>query len=89
MEAGTLKKAPLYIAVAVVLGLSLILVPLFKEVKTEKDYAMPLSLAERLEKLEGTYGVDAPRYSVVDFGILLSSFAIALGVYLLFKCRTH
>jgi ABC-type dipeptide/oligopeptide/nickel transport system permease component len=91
VEAHTLKKILLYSAVAVVLGLSLILVPLITlvEIRAENGYlAGTRSLPEQLEELEGTHGLDTPEYSTYDVKILAFSFVIALVAYMLFKRRT-
>jgi len=90
MEADTLKKILVYLAVAVVLGLFLTLVPLITiaEIRVENDKAMPQSFWEGLEKLEGTHFLDASQYSDADLEIFAISFVIALVVYVLFKRRT-
>jgi len=82
-----LKKILFYSAVAVVLGLSLTLVPLFTvaEIRFENRYLMSEFLSGGLEKLEGTYGLGAPRYSAVNLEIFAISFVVALVVYVLFK----
>jgi branched-subunit amino acid ABC-type transport system permease component len=85
MEAEALKKIPLYLTVAVILGLSLILIPL-ATIKAENGYnAIPESIQQRLKALEGTYDSGATTYSGYDVEILAISFAIALVAYLLFK----
>jgi len=91
----TLKKILLYSAVAAVLGLLLILIPLITlaGIKAEKDFqnGPPLylqSLPEQLRKLEGaSNGLNKPAYSTADLQIPAIGFAIALVVYLLFKRR--
>jgi hypothetical protein len=84
-----LKKILFYSAVAVVLGLFVILVPLvtFAETTTENDYAMPQTLNKRLERLEG-YVADEPKCSSSDVEALAFSFVVASVVYLLFKRKT-
>ncbi len=87
-----MKKILVYLAVAVVLGLFLTLVPLITiaEIRVENEYAMPESLWEGLEKLEGTRFLDTSQYSDAGLEILAISFVIALVVYVLFKRRlTH
>jgi len=85
MEAKALKKILVYSLVAVLLGLSLTLVPL-ATIKAENDYyAMPQSIQERLKTLEGTHDSGAATYLASDLEILAISFVIALVVYLLFK----
>ncbi|MDI6905211.1 MAG: hypothetical protein QMD13_06975 [Candidatus Bathyarchaeia archaeon] len=81
-----MKKILVYSAVAVVLGLILTLVPLITltEIQAENHY-MAGSLSEQLEKLEGTYGLNAPKYSVAELEIFAISFVIALVVYVVFK----
>jgi hypothetical protein len=84
-----LKKILVYSVVAVVLGLTLTLVPLFTlaEIRAKNDYAtgQPLLLPERMETLEGTYGLDEPKYTFADIDVFAISFVIALVVYVLFK----
>lgn len=89
MEADTLKKILVYFAVAVVLGLFLMLVPLITiaEIRVENDHAIPRSLWAGLEKLEGDYDLDASKYSDIDLEIFAISFVVALVVYVLFKRR--
>jgi len=94
MEANTLRRTLLYSAVAVVIGLLLTLVPLITlaEIKAGYNhYAMPSSLSQRMETLEGArahFDADTPRYSAYDLEILAFSFVIALVAYVLFKRRT-
>jgi hypothetical protein len=81
-------KILVYCVVAVVLGLTLTLVPLFTlaQIRPEGDYsAMQPSLSERMEALEGTYGLDEPKYTFADIDVFAISFVIALVVYVLFK----
>lgn len=75
-----MKKIPLYLLVAVILGLSLSLVPL-ATIKAENGY----SIQQRLKTLEGTYDSSATTYSGSDVEVLAISFVIALVAYLLFK----
>ncbi|MGC9345985.1 MAG: hypothetical protein ACP5ER_04240 [Candidatus Bathyarchaeales archaeon] len=79
----------MYSVVAVALGLFLTLVPLIiiAEIRVENRYAPSFSFSERLEKLEGDYGLNAPKYSVAELEIFAISFVIALVVYVLFKRR--
>jgi len=81
-----LKRTLLYSIAALILGLVLILVPLvtFAELKTEESNGRFL-FGTSLEKLEGYYCLDSPRYSFVDLEIFTISFVIALSVYALFK----
>ena len=80
-----MKKILLYSLVAVILGLSLTLVPL-ATIKAENGYnAIPQSIQQRLKTLEGTHDSGAATYSGSDVEIFAISFVIALVVYLLFK----
>lgn len=80
-----MKKILVYFLVAVLLGLSLTLVPL-ASIKAENGYnAIPQSIQERLKTLEGTHDSGATTYSSSDVEIFAISFVIALVVYLLFK----
>jgi len=85
-----LKRILVYSTVAVVLGLALTLVPLITlaEIRGENHFVMRHSFPQQLERLEGTYGLDAPKRSVSDVRILAFSFVIALVAYGLFKRRT-
>lgn len=86
-----MKKILVYSVFAVVLGLVLTLVPLFTlaETRPKDDYALmqPLSLSERMETLEGTRGLDEPKYTFADIDVFAISFVIALVVYVLLKRR--
>lgn len=89
-----MKKTLIYSAIAVILGLTLTLVPLtvVTETRVNKEYAMDESFMEGLEErtraLEGApSGLDTPKYSIADFEILLFSFIIALTAYVLLKWR--
>jgi hypothetical protein len=85
MEAKALKKILVYSLVAVLLGLSLTLVPL-ATIKAQNSYnAIPQSIQERLKTLEGTHDSGATTYSASDLEIFAISFVIALLVYLLVK----
>jgi hypothetical protein len=86
MEADTVKKILVYSAVAVVLGLTLTLVPLIAlaGIKAENN-VMCRSLSQQLEQLDGTHGLDAPKFTNSDVKILAFSFVIALVVYMVFK----
>lgn len=83
METDTLKKALIYSAVAVVLGLLLTLLPLFTlaELKTENSYA------GQMKNLEKTDILDATKYSVAGFEILTISLVVAFVAYVLLKWR--
>lgn len=89
-----MKKTLIYSAIAVILGLTLTLVPLtvVTETRVNKEYAIDESFMKGLEQrtraLEGApSGLGAPKYSIVDFEILLISFIIALAAYVLLKWR--
>jgi branched-subunit amino acid ABC-type transport system permease component len=88
MEARHLRKTLLYTAVAVVLGLSMTLIPLvtLAELKPENHYAMPHSFSRALEGLEGAH-VNVQTSSTEDVEVLAVSFAVAFAVYVLFKRR--
>lgn len=81
-----MKKAWTYIAVAVVLGAALILVPLitFAKFIAENRYVSS-QFAHVLERLEGSR---PPSYSASDVEIFAFGFIIALIAYVLFKRRT-
>jgi len=86
-----LKKVLMQSAIAVILGLVLALTPLIvsTEIKTKNDYALiPEAHLEQAENLRAVWGLDAPRYSIADFGVLLACFTIASAVYVFFKRRT-
>jgi Mn2+/Fe2+ NRAMP family transporter len=87
MEADTVKKILVYSVVALVLGLTLVLIPLIAlaGIKAENDYAMGRSLFQQLEQLEGTHDLDAPKFTTSDVKILAFAFVIALVVYMVFK----
>jgi hypothetical protein len=76
-----LNKVLLYCLVAIMLGLSLMLVPLItiSEVKANNDFLMPDYLSRQLEKIEGKYSPN------VDVEVFAISFLIALVAYLLVK----
>jgi branched-subunit amino acid ABC-type transport system permease component len=91
MEARDLKKIAVYSLAAVLLGLSLVLIPL-ATIKTEYGYnATTQSFEERLKALEGIPDSSAPMYSdtstysVVNVEIFAISFMVALIAYLLLK----
>jgi hypothetical protein len=87
MEATALKKILTYSLMAIILGLSLILVPL-ATIKAENGFnAMGYSVGDRLETLEGTHDSGAATYSASDVEIFAISFVIALAAYLLVRSR--
>ena len=82
-----MKRIPLYLLVAVILGLSLTLIPL-ATIRAENGYnAIPESIQQRLRTLEG-YDLGATTYSSSDVEVFAISFVIASVAYLLFKHRT-
>jgi hypothetical protein len=83
------KKILLHSAVAVIVGLSLTLIPLFTvaEIKAHNDYSGRSPFTNGLEALEGTYGLSSPQYSADDLKIFIISFVIALIAYVLVKHR--
>jgi hypothetical protein len=90
MEAKPLSKSLVYLAIAALLGLFLVLIPLvaFTEIETDiyRSLTPEFASAETLkgEPIE-SYGESAKRYLVDDFAVLLTSLAIASFVYILFK----
>lgn len=84
-----LKKAVLYCLAASILGIIVILGPLFALAASGNGSSAVLyihSASERLQKLEEkTYGSDASAYSSFDLEILTICFVVALAVYLLVK----
>jgi hypothetical protein len=87
MEATALKKILTYSLMAIILGLSLTLVPL-ATIKAENGYsAVQQSFQDRLETLDGTHDSGATTYSASDVEIFAISFVIALVLYLLVKSR--
>lgn len=84
-----MKKLALYLAAAVILGLSLTLIPLITiaEIGVE-DQVMPNLLWDRLETLEGdTHFSDTQKYSDSGLEVFAISFVIALIAYALSKRR--
>lgn len=82
-----MKKILTYLLVAIILGLSLMLIPLVT-IRAENGYnAMPQSIRERLETLEGTHDSGTGTYSASDVEIFAVSLVIALVVYLLVKSK--
>ena len=87
-----MKKLLIYSTTAAVIGLILTLVPVslvaFTLTETRKDNAMQgFSFASGLEKIEGTSGLEAQKYSVNEIAISAISFIIASLAYVLFKFR--
>ena len=88
METKALKALIIYSAVAVVLGLSLTLLPLvtLALVKPETHEKATFSAKVHLDELKGSYE-EASEDSLFDFEVLSISFLIALLAYLVIKRR--
>lgn len=86
-----MKKILVYSVLAVILGLTLTLVPpalLVTLAENKASYAMPHALSEGLEKLERSYAtLDKPKYSVADLGIVAFCLIIALSAYMFLKSK--
>jgi hypothetical protein len=90
MEMGTLKKALIYIAVAVAFGLVLTIIPLFilGESEAENSYGLSLkSIPNRLKDLETTRNANGTRSPMAGLEILAISFTVALVAYVLLRWR--
>ncbi len=82
METRDLKKILVYSLAAVLLGLSLTLMPLATIKAENGDNITPQSIEQRLEILEGTHDSGASTYSALNVEIFAISFVIGLVVYL-------
>jgi hypothetical protein len=82
MEAARLRKTLVYSSLALVLGLALVLLPLFTvaELKSQYENLPQPSLAQRLRYLESP-----PPYNTSDVEVLSACFAIALVAYVFFR----
>jgi len=82
-----LRKIPLYFAIAVVMGLLVMLVPLvaFIELKVENNFLAAESFSRGVQGIEGSYGSGAAKLTVFDFQVPIISFVIAIAVYLLVR----
>jgi hypothetical protein len=87
VEASCLRKAIVYFAAAVVVGLFVVLVPLliFGEISVENYVVNGEFLSEGFRGLEGSYGFGATRPSLSDLETLTISFTVAMVVYLLVR----
>ena len=87
-----MKKALLYSALAVILGLALTLVPLYTlaEVRTEnRGLLMPNALSDQLKSLGGSsYHANTLESSNTDVELFAVSFVVALVAYMVFKRKT-
>lgn len=89
MEMDFLKRIPLYMAIAVFLGLLIILVPLaaFVELNVGRYFAAAESLPNRFQEIEGSQGVTLAKLSVSDLELPLISVAVAVAAYLVVRRR--
>jgi hypothetical protein len=85
MEAAGLRKTLIYSTLAVVLGLALVLLPLFTvaELRSQYESQPQPSLAQRLKYVESP-PPDSARFSS-DVEVLSACFAIALVAYVFFR----
>src|SRR4030042_1894607 len=85
MEAARLRKTLVYSSLAIVLGLALVLLPLFTvaELKSQYESQPQPSLAQRLRYLESP-PPDSTQFSS-DMEVLSACFAIALVAYVFFR----
>jgi hypothetical protein len=91
MEVANLNKTLVYLAFAVILGLSLTLLPLFAvtEFTAKNGYGKFYeAIPNGVESLDSPTVLGESRYSTTDFEILAISFIAALIVYALSKYRT-
>jgi len=94
MEATALRRALLYTVAAIVLGLTLMLVPatIIAKQKVESSYVNSRGPIESITpQIIGmnppTAGLVDFRYPTVDFTVLAICFAVALAAYFLVKRR--
>lgn len=89
IEMDPVRKDLLYFAVSAVVGLLVILIPIFAFAAI--GYADDLPRAELFSRglrgLEGAQPLTAPRSPISDLEVLIVSFAIALFVYFLTRRR--
>ena len=85
MEAARLRKTLLYSTLAVILGLALVLLPLFTvaELRSQYESQTQPSLAQRLRYLESP-PPDSTQFSS-DVEVLGACFALALVAYVFFR----
>lgn len=88
-EIDSLKKALVYTAVAVVLGLvlTLVLFAMIAKIKSQDHYEIPYMRSEQLEEFRDP-SADTVEYSVSDLEILAFNIVIAFVAYMLFKRKT-
>jgi hypothetical protein len=79
-----LKRILIYSALAVILGLVLVLVPLvtLAEIGIQDNYGMPEALYMKLKEVEGARS-NMPRFSESDVEVLGMCFVLALAAYVL------
>jgi hypothetical protein len=86
-----MKKSLLYLAAAVILGVSVTLVPLFTLAALvgpdHNGHAVSLFLDGELRGRQGLYDLDTSRSDTSDLVALTVSFVIALAAYLFVKHR--
>jgi len=90
MEATRLRKTLIYSALAIILGLALVLLPLFTvaELRSQYEKQPQPSLAQRFKYIESP-PPDSARFSS-DVEVLSACFAIALVAYVFFRGkRSH
>ncbi len=84
-----MKKALVYTAVAVFLGLvlTLVLFAMIAEIKTQDHHEIPYMRWEQLEEFRDP-SADTVEYSVSDLEVLAINIVIAFVAYMLFKRKT-
>lgn len=82
-----MRKIPLYLAIAVAIGLLMTVVPLvaFMELNIENRFLAAESLSKGLQGIEGSYSSGAVKLSVSDFEVPIISFVMAIAAYLLVR----
>jgi hypothetical protein len=87
VEADTLKEIIMRTALAVVLGLALVLLPLFVLAETRpQNYAFPQSLSEKFREVERPPS-DAQNASESDIQVFAACFTVALVAYIFTRRR--
>ena len=84
MEAHKLKKILLYVVIALVLGVTITLVPLVTRAEIGNTQIWSTqSVSQALRDLDGSSSsVSPPKFSASDLEILASCFVVALILYL-------
>ena len=86
-----MRRTLIYAFAAVILGISLILVPMIAaaEVKTTSNYNLvPEYIPAQLKGNLGNYGSISTKNAPEDLEVLVISFAIASGAYLWIRRKT-